>query len=145
MTIELNRLLLVADLGYSIVYRKGRFKLEPPDYDEDILRLVWQLKDELNSKYMLMKVIKDWASDDRRRWESLRDIVKKQYEDIYPITPRGTLLTWTGQHVSSLYKDNISADHSFWARAIEKVEERVPEALARDIEITELFINKVMR
>ena len=145
MTIELNRLLLIADLGYSIIQIDGKFMLDPPEEDEDILRLVWQVKDEINSKYRLMKVIKDWASDDRKRWESLRDIVKKQYEDIYPITPRGTLLTWTGQHVSSLYKDNISADHSFWARAIKKTEERVPEALARDIEITDLFIDKVMR
>ena len=137
---------MVKDLGYSVVLRDKVFCIEPiPTASDEVLHLVWALKDELLKAQVLMKNMTGWCGSDRKRWGRLRDLVRANYEDPYGRAPRSTLLTRFGNKAS--YWNGVArsskADISFFGRVSDKVGELVPESLVRDGEIAGLLSKKV--
>ena len=94
-----------------------------------------------------MDEINDWASDDHKKWGVLLDIARKNYEATWELTPGGVLLTWVGNRYNYArgIRNNNEADKSFFGRVVHGLEERVPEALAADKKMADMFRQKVRR
>jgi hypothetical protein len=93
----------------------------------------------------LMDEVNGWAQDDQGKWGALLDIARRKYIAVPERTPGGILLMWAGnRHSYSMGLGNgSSADISFYRRAVAGLERLVPQALADDHTMADLFMEKV--
>lgn len=166
--LSVNALALVKDRGYSLRVIDREFHVVPQEgLDSAVLEAINQLKEHLIDSLYLMDEINDWARDDHKKWGVLLagitrvdlDIAPKNYEvtwEITPLhvdqvtwelTPGGLLLAWVGNRYNYArgIQNNNEADISFFGRVVHGLEERVPEALAADKKMADMFRKKVRR
>ena len=139
---------LVKDRGFSLRLIDREFHVIPHDgADSAVLGAINQLKGHLIDSLYLMDEINNWAGNDHKKWSALLDIARKHYEAVWELTPGGVLLTWVGNRYSYArgLRYDKAADISFFGRVVQGLEQRVPEALAADNKMADMFRRKVRR
>ena len=136
---------LVKENGYSLIFKDGDFRIDPPDGLEKIAQAVHSLKGEMLSALALMNSVIKWAGNDSKKWSVLLKLVQLHWQPTFADTPGGTLVDWTGNRMS--YSRGLqygkAADISFYSRVVERIEGKVPEALVREKEVASRLRRKV--
>jgi len=137
---------VVKENGYSLILKDRDFHIDPPDGLDKIAQVLPSLKNEMLLALALMDGVIQWANNDSKRWGLLHKIVEREWEpSLYAVTPMGTLFDWTGNRIpySRGLQHANTPDISFFSRVIERLEERVPEALVQEKKIAARLRKKI--
>ena len=124
----------IKEHGYQVLLRDGQFYVDPLVYNERVMGLVEQLKDEFVAARSLMYRAYYVAGDDREIWSKLLQTIRPVYKFKFEQTAGGRILSWLGNNLAranGIYRQS-KADESFHERVVKNLEPKIPMAFVAD-------------